>query len=255
MKLFVEKYGEKYRLLKMPYRFGTSKERMFNNSEDESTPSEREQSEKLDNNISRARSRILELGYSNKWEYFCTLTLDGAKRDRYDLNGFVRALGKWIGHYNRKFSCKLKYLLIPEQHKDGAYHMHGLLSGVSSDSLVKNEYNFLDIPFYRERFGFISLDPIRDENKTVSYITKYITKDAAKTSVAAGNHLFYASRGLEGKQRIAAFDVPENFKMDFENEYCGITWLRPEQNIEDIVLDIIKQEGEFFGQRNINDGR
>lgn len=244
-KIFVEQYGNRFRLLKLPYRLPKQKEQTFYQAEQLDTDEEC-QAGRLDNNISRARSRILELGYSNKWEYFCTLTLDGAKRDRYDLNGFVRKLGEWVRHYNRKYSCKLKYLLIPEQHKDGAYHMHGLMSGVSSDSLTRNKYGYLDMPFYAERFGYISLDPIRDADRTVSYITKYISKDTASTEIAAGNHLYYASHGLNGKNRIAVFDVPNDFKMDFENDFCGITWVKGD--IENVVLDLIKKESEHFGK-------
>lgn len=244
MKLFVEQYGDRYRLLKIEPRYGVKKkEHLFDPSEDVHSLSAREVSEKLDNNISRARSRILELGYCNKWEYFCTLTLDGQKRDRYDLDGFVKKLGEWIAHYNRKYGVKLKYLLIPEQHKDGAYHMHGLMSGVSPDSLIKNKFGYLDMPFYAQRFGFISLDPIRDEDKTVSYITKYITKDASATNVEVGRHLFYASRGLSGKRRIAVFDVPKSYKMDFENEWVGISWRK--ENFEEEILKIICEEENF----------
>lgn len=36
----------------------------------------------------------------------------------YDIDGYVRDLGVWIGNYNKKYGVKLRYVLIPEQHKD-----------------------------------------------------------------------------------------------------------------------------------------
>ena len=177
---------------------------------------------KLDNNISRAKARVLELALCNPWQYFCTLTINGDKQDRYSLSSYIKDLGNWIGNYNRKFDTKLKYLLVPEQHKDGAYHAHALLCGVSPDSLIKNQYGYADMPYYKNRFGFISLDPIRDLDKTASYVTKYVTKTFA-TSREIGEHLFYSSQGLNGKEVIHD-GITQPIECSFFNEYVGVEW-------------------------------
>lgn len=231
--LRVEKYGDIYRLLKMSAK--KSSDRTYVLSEDPHSGGER-----FANNIARARGKILEYGYCNSWEYFCTLTLDGAKNDRYDLKTYVKDLGIWINSYNRKYGCKLKYLLIPEQHKDGAYHMHGLLSGVSAQSLVRNEYNYLDIPFYRKRFGYISLSRLKSKDNAVSYITKYISKGMSQTEIESGYHLFYASRGLAVKEIISEYFVPDDFSMVYENDYCGISWLDNELMIAEGLANVEK---------------
>ena len=231
--LRIEKYGDQYRLLKMPSR--AKKERMFSDNPERSTPDER-----FPNNVARARSKVLEYGYCNKWEYFCTLTLDGSLRDRYDLPEFVKALGRWISRYNRKYRCSLKYLLIPEQHKDGAYHMHGLLSGVSPDSLERNEYGYLDLPFYRLQFGYISLSKLKDKDKAVSYITKYISKGFAQTEIESGKHLYYVSKKLDTKLLLFESYILDTFPMDFENEYCGISWRGNYFNLDDFYFEILK---------------
>lgn len=58
-------------------------------------------SEKLKNNISRARSRVLEIAPCNEWEYFLTPTLDGNKQNRTGLAGwYIRDLDNWIENYN-----------------------------------------------------------------------------------------------------------------------------------------------------------
>ena len=94
-----------------------------------------ENPEKLANNISRARSTIYELALCNEWQFFCTLTLDKEKYDRYDLKKFHKDLTQHIRDMNKKYKTKINFLLIPEQHKDGAWHMHGFLSGLPDDLL------------------------------------------------------------------------------------------------------------------------
>lgn len=177
----------------------------------------------------RARSRVRELAFCNPWQYFFTGTLDSTKQDRYNLPDFVKALGVWVGNYNKKYGAKLRYLLVPEQHKDGAYHMHGLLNGVSPLSLVKNKYGYLDMPYYSERFGYMSLSPIKSHEKVCSYVTKYITKDQITTEIGFGKHRYYASRGLCRKTVIAHYwgsDDDEKLRPDFENEWCGLKFMK-----------------------------
>lgn len=185
-------------------------------------------------NLARARSSIRELALCNPWEYFVTLTLNPDKQDRFSLDGFVCDLGVWIGNYNKKFGVHLRYLLVPEQHKDGAWHMHGLLHDVSPDSVVRNSHGYLDMPYYANRFGFISLDPIRDQNKCSSYITKYVTKDTGK-GVASSKHLFYHSRGLEKAEEIAVWDVAGLPVEAWQNDYVGIEWADDDECLKALV--------------------
>lgn len=174
-------------------------------------------------NLARARSSIRELALCNPWEYFVTLTLNPDKQDRFSLDDYVRDLGVWIGNYNKKFHTHLKYLLVPEQHKNGAWHMHGLLHDVSPESVCRNIHGYLDMPYYANRFGFISLDPIKDQNKCSSYITKYVTKDTGK-GVEVSKHLYYHSRGLEKAEVLTVYDV-SNMPMEvWQNDYVGIEW-------------------------------
>ena len=91
---------------------------------------------KLSNNLSRARSAVYALARCNPWSYFVTLTLDPSKVDRNDLKAAYRKLAKWINNYNSRHNCKVLYLLVPEPHKDGAWHFHGLLSGLPLDHLT-----------------------------------------------------------------------------------------------------------------------
>lgn len=91
---------------------------------------------KLSQAIARARSVITQVAICNDWDYFFTCTLDGAKHDRYDLDSFRKVFPQWLRDYNKKYRCKIRYLLVPERHKDGAWHIHGFLRGIPSDRLT-----------------------------------------------------------------------------------------------------------------------
>lgn len=180
-------------------------------------------------NLYRAKAAVKEYALCNDWAYFVTITLDKRKQDRYDLDGYVKDLGVWIGNYNKKFGCKLKYLLIPEQHQDGAWHMHGLFGGVSVDSVVMNKHGYLDMPYYAERFGYISLDKLRDSQRAATYITKYVAKAMTCTEVKLCKHSYYHSHGLERAVEFGRGRIDEIPSGAWENEYCGIEWLTMEE--------------------------
>lgn len=183
-----------------------------------------EESEKAASNLYRAKGLVREYAMCNPWEWFVTLTLDGTKQDRYSLAGFIHDLGVWIGNYNRKFGVHLKYLLIPEQHKDGAWHMHGFFHDVASESIVKNEHGYFDMPYYRNRFGYISLSQIRDVYRASTYISKYVTKSTGD-GVNKNEHMFYHSMGLEKAYRFGEYTVGAIPQGVYENEYVGIEWV------------------------------
>lgn len=122
----VRKFRDKYKLVVIAgYNPNKSKAR-----EDFAT-----NEQKLENNLSRSRNKVFEYAYCNDWEYFVTMTLDKEKFDRYDLKAWKKSLTQWIRDYRKKYGCKIQYLLIPERHKDGAWHIHGLLSGLPADRL------------------------------------------------------------------------------------------------------------------------
>ena len=75
----------------------------------------------------RARAKLRRLALANEFEYFVTLTLDGAKIDRYDPKAVVKALGQWADNMVRRHG--LRYILVPERHEDGALHFHGFMAG------------------------------------------------------------------------------------------------------------------------------
>lgn len=170
---------------------------------------------KLVQSLSRARRVVLELALCNDWAYFCTFTLDKEKYKRDDLPKFQKDLSQFIRDQRKKAKKKgydfpIEYLLVPEEHKDGAWHMHGLLSDITPftipfycerqqgkklpDRLVSGSY--FNWPDYEKKFGFCSLGKIRDKTATGFYITKYITKQIDECKLPPNAHAHYPSHGL-----------------------------------------------------------
>lgn len=189
--------------------------------------------DKLAASIARTRRVILEYALCNYWEYFCTFTIGRDKFDRSDLNTWRDTFLQWIRD-QRKKGVPVVYLLVPEQHKDGSWHMHGFLTGVQSelvsfkderkkglrvpDKLVNG--NFFDWPAYREKFGFCSLAPIRDRVSCAFYVLKYITKDMGESAIDVGLHLYYASRGLNRSElQVEVYESSQYLDSFLENDY------------------------------------
>ena len=164
---------------------------------------------KLDQAIARAKRVVLEKALCNDWDWFGTFTLDKTKYDRNDLDKFYKDFTQFIRDQRKKTGAPLRYMLIPEMHKDGAWHMHGLLYGVPDtvsfrsmrdsgvfvpNKLVWNDYH--NWPAFLDKFGFCSLGRIRSSEGSGFYITKYVGKALKDSSISVGRHLYYASVGL-----------------------------------------------------------
>ena len=193
------------------------------------------QTEKEASNLARAKSSIREYALCNDWEWFVTLTLDGTKQDRYHLEEWVKDFGYWVGNYNKKFHTKLKYLLIPEQHKDGAWHMHGLLGGVSADSVLQLQSGYSCIQYYSQRFGFMNMSKIRDTKRIAGYITKYVSKDLDTSEVGMYKHMFYHSFGLKKAEKFYETNVREMPIEVWQNDFVGIEYAEGDEALASLL--------------------
>lgn len=182
--------------------------------------------EKLGNNLSRAKSRVKEMALCNPWDYWCTFTVSPQKYDRFDLAAYYRDFAEFIHNYNKRTdeAYKVRYLLIPEMHKDGAWHLHGFIRGIRPNDLYINEHKYLTWREYEKRFGFISMSVIQDLVRTANYSLKYMTKDTARNNTELGAHLYYASNGLKRAETIFKGYARAKCEWDFEGQYCRIKW-------------------------------
>lgn len=184
---------------------------------------------KLSNNLSRAKSKVIELALCNPWQFWCTFTLSPQKYDRYNLNIYKKDFMQFINNLNRKRDVKILYLLIPEMHEDTAWHMHGFINGLLDDDLVRNDNGYLTWKKYNDKFGYMSLSHIKNIEKTASYSLKYMTKDNTKNVMDLGAHLYYASHGLNTAKQL----------YKGHGTYNGVwDWTHPEGYLSVKTLDL-----------------
>jgi len=75
----------------------------------------------------RARAKLRRLALANSFDYFVTLTLSPEAVDRHDAKAIMAKVNRWLDNMVRRSG--LRYVLVPEQHKDGAWHFHGFFAG------------------------------------------------------------------------------------------------------------------------------
>ena len=214
----------------------------------------RSENERFLSSLSRSKSRVFELAICNEFNYFCTFTQDKNLRDRFDLTAFRKDFTMLIRNLNRSRAedKKIKYILIPEQHKNGAWHLHGLFQNLDIDTdlrpfklseriperikkQIRNGEQVYDWTAYRRRFGFFTCTKIKDNTAVSKYITKYISKDFSKSVRDKNEHLFFASQGLKSRECLVknSFDFCPFTDFDYENDYIKIKTF----SLDDIETD------------------
>ena len=196
--------------------------------------------DKLSNNLARAKTLVKEYALCNPWDYWCTFTISPDKFNRYNLNEFYKHFAEFIHGYNKRQpeAYKVKYLLVPEQHKDGAWHMHGFIKGINPKDLLKNENGYMTWKQYNRKFGFISMDVIKDMDKASSYILKYMTKDTDKNVTEINKHVYYCSKGLQRAVEIfrGRAEFHGNWDWEHPDGYCKIKTIDlRKDNIHDYI--------------------
>ena len=139
----------------------------------------------------RARKQLFELCACNDLDLFFTITLNKEFIDRYDYKAAVKKLGQWLD--NRVRRNGLRYVAVPELHKDGAIHFHGLCNAdacrlVDSGHTDKGHtvYNLSDW-----KIGFsTAIKLYGDRNAAAHYVAKYVTK-AQGGGTIGGRYFFH----------------------------------------------------------------
>lgn len=88
----------------------------------------------------RAATNLRDFALSNDWDYFVTFTLDRTRVDRYNVEDMTKRLNTWLD--NRVRRRGLRYIIVPELHRDGALHYHGLIN----DALPVTDSGTISLP-------------------------------------------------------------------------------------------------------------
>ena len=150
--------------------------------------------------ISRSRTikKIYDIGRSNSWEWFFTFTFNPDKVDSLNYSVTSKKLSVWLMNIRKK--CPdMKYLVVPEQHKSGRWHFHGLFSNVSElDFSVSGKYTDAGQIIYNVDsygLGWSTAIKLDGSSAVVSYMTKYITKSLCE--ITKGKKRYWASRNCD----------------------------------------------------------
>lgn len=217
--------------------------------------------DKLPQALSRARRVCLEIALCNEWKWFATFTIAANNFDRKNLDGFYERFSEWLKYQKKKYQLKIPYLLVPEQHGDGSWHMHGFFNSDIDQFLVSfaDQYeagadvplklvrkDFYNWPEYQKKFGFCSFGKIRSHDATAFYATKYISKSFQGDAQRVGLRLYYPSLGLN---RASYFDsvygpcAPLNACLVNHYEHCSTGFISFQREVgDDPVLDIIEEQ-------------
>ena len=160
---------------------------------------EKSKEENLKRAQRRAKTKVKDYVKTNTdLRYFVTYTLSDTKvGNRYDEKVVYKKLRSWL--MNSVARKGFKYVLVPEQHKDGAWHFHGFTN--------------LDLEW---KLGYYASFIVRDthlENtdRTIRYITSYIGKDGKKFN---GRYYLHSNNLQE------PIKTYENLDFDEESGYC-----------------------------------
>ena len=141
-------------------------------------PGKKAEGENQQRSMRRARAKLRRLALANDFEYFVTLTLDKTKIDRYDPKVITKALNTWTDNMVRRNG--IRYILVPEQHKDGALHFHGFFAGENLPVTDSGKKDTCGEPVYnlpQWKYGFSTAIRLRGEYpRAVAYVCKYIGK-------------------------------------------------------------------------------
>ncbi len=156
----------------------------------------------MERSMRRARAKLRRLALANNFQYFVTLTLSPEMIDRYDGSAIVKVLGRWCDNMVRRNG--LRYILVPEQHKDGAFHFHGFFAGDGLeviDSGVKwEDRTVYNLPQWK--LGFSAAQELYgDYHAAVGYCCKYIGKQSGERPLG---RWYYSGGALREPEKIYA---------------------------------------------------
>lgn len=198
---------------------------------------------KLNNNITRAKSNIFNITQYNHFYYFFTQTISSVY-DRKDVKSLVDKLNLVTRQLRVKHKdSQFYYLLIPEFHKDGkSIHLHGFLSDGFRHEAYKNKNGYLSLKCF-DKLGFNSVSLIKKYDACCKYITKYITKDNFK-NFSKGDRLFYCSQNLKRDNVVESGVITQIAPLhySFKNEYVFKSTINESQYIK-LISSINSSDG------------
>lgn len=190
--------------------------------------------------VARTKNTIYQLARANKWDLFVTLTFNPEYVDSNDYDTVTSSLSNWIGNLKRRYCPSLAYILVPELHKSGRYHFHGLFKNIEGLKLVDSGHRtnqdavIYNIASYD--LGFTTATMVVDSAKACGYFTKYITKDLC--AVTKGKKRYWASRNVSRPDEFAYNLSGQEFEDNIMDPYDEFLATSKSLSISDGVSEL-----------------
>lgn len=150
----------------------------------------------LQKSIDRTHSKIRDYILCNDFKWFFTLTISPLNCDRSDDVAVQRLLKSYFDTLRR--TQAIQYLLVPERHKTGELHFHGLVTEPplllptgKKDTSGRPRYQS---PLASLTMGFNDFTEIDNTEAVAQYVRKYITKSLITDK---NKKRYYCSRNLK----------------------------------------------------------
>lgn len=178
------------------------------------TAGKKSQGDDMLRSMRRARAKLRRLALANEFEWFVTLTLSPDEVDRYDAAAIMKKVNRWLDNMVRRKG--LRYVLVPERHKDGAFHFHGFFAGEGLEAVPSGHSDSQGHPIFNlPQWGYGFTAAIRlygTYSQAVGYVTKYIGKQDGERPMG---RWYYSGGNLMEPQRdymvMEYRDVAEQF--------------------------------------------
>ncbi|MBQ8902334.1 MAG: hypothetical protein IJY87_04635 [Bacilli bacterium] len=152
--------------------------------------SEEERKRQRYKNLYNAKQNVIDLAYHNslikEWEWFITLTFNPEEVDSKNYDQVSEKLSMFLDNLKHQ-NKDMRYIILPELHKSGAVHFHGIFANVpnlktqearnpkNNRLIYQNGTKIYNVTNYK--YGFTTASEIKNQEAVSVYISKYMTKD------------------------------------------------------------------------------
>ncbi len=160
----------------------------------------KERLESIERSYRHVKDKVYNIAYSNDFDFFVTITISPQTANRYSYYDCALIIQKELKKLRRKYN-EFEYLMVPEQHKDGAWHYHALFKGLpmieykksgKKDKKGRIIYNLSGVSV-----GFTTAQKVDSRGTSAGYLVKYITKEMIRGDYVRGRRKYWASRGAD----------------------------------------------------------
>lgn len=136
----------------------------------------------------QSKQNLIDLAYHNStkypWEYFITLTFNDKMSTDYNI--VSQKLIKWLDLIRHQ-NLGVRYIIVPEPHKSGRIHFHGIFANIpylklqearsprTNRKIKKNGCQIYNILNYK--YGYTTCSKVKGQEQVSVYLSKYMTKN------------------------------------------------------------------------------